>query len=239
MNPPVPPSPPETLPNAPQPERRRSRVIFKLLFIGLLVVLLQIPLMMIDELQRERRENNGAIRPTATMHRGTPEVSDTPGRYAWEDDRFEPYRIVERSIKHGALVLALVFTAFFLFEVLCDLKLHPVHYGLVWAALVLFYLALLALGEVLPPAVAYASAAAASSALVVLYSSAVLRSRLRAGLVASLLAVTHAILFTILTMEQYALLAGTTALFAALAVVMYVTRNIDWYAEDHRPNLAR
>src|SRR5258708_17738838 len=57
--------------------------------------------------------------------------------------------MVERSLKHSVLVLTLVFTAFFLFETLAGLRLHAVHYGLVGAALCLFYLALLALGEVL------------------------------------------------------------------------------------------
>jgi len=35
--------------------------------------------------------------------------------------------------------------------------------------------------------------------------------------------------------QDYALLAGTGALFAALAAVMFFTRNIDWQAEDAPP----
>ena len=54
--------------------------------------------------------------------------------------------------------------------------------GLVGAALSLFYLALLALGEVLSPGAAYIGAAVASSLLVVLYSVAILRSSTRAGI---------------------------------------------------------
>ena len=32
--------------------------------------------------------------------------------------------------------------------------------------------------------------------------------------------------------QDYALLMGAIALFIVLAVVMYVTRRIDWYARD-------
>jgi inner membrane protein len=40
------------------------------------------------------------------------------------------------------------------------------------------------------------------------------------------------VLYVVLRMENFALLAGTGALFAALAAVMYFTRNIDWHAQD-------
>ena len=33
-------------------------------------------------------------------------------------------------------------------------------------------------------------------------------------------------------MESYALLAGTAALFVALAGVMFFTRNVDWFAQE-------
>jgi inner membrane protein involved in colicin E2 resistance len=32
--------------------------------------------------------------------------------------------------------------------------------------------------------------------------------------------------------QDYALLMGAIALFVALAIVMYVTRKVDWYARD-------
>lgn len=142
--------------------------------------------------------------------------------------------MVERALKYSPLVVALVFTAFFLFETVAGLRLHIVHYALVGAALCLFYLALLALGEVLPPGVAYAGAALASSALIVLYAIAILKSAARASFVAALLAAEHSTLFVILRMEDYALLAGTAALFIALGAVMFMTRNVDWFADAEK-----
>jgi len=40
----------------------------------------------------------------------------------------------------------------------------------------------------------------------------------------------------VLRMEDYALLAGTAALFAALGAVMFFTRNVDWFAEENAKN---
>jgi inner membrane protein len=39
----------------------------------------------------------------------------------------------------------------------------------------------------------------------------------------------------LLRIEDYALLLGTGGLFVILAAVMYLTRNLDWYAIGRRP----
>jgi inner membrane protein involved in colicin E2 resistance len=205
---------------------RRNRATLKLLFIAGLVLLLQAPLHLVNGLQRERRANRGD--PTAAADSRV--IAYTPGGAARAEDKFEPYRVVERALKHSVLVLALVFAAFFLFETLAALRLHPVHYGLVGAALCLFYLALLALGEVMRPGPAYLGAAGISSLMISLYSASILRSRARAAMIAGVLGSVHGVLYVVLRMENYALLAGTAALFVALGAVMFFTRDVDWYA---------
>ena len=142
------------------------------------------------------------------------------------------YRHVERSIKYGVLFLTLVFTAFFLFEILVRLRVHPFQYTLVGVALCLFYLALLSLSEVISFGLAYLVGAASASLLIVGYSAHVLRSFRRALLIGAELAAIYACLFVILRLQDYALLFGTAGLFLALAIVMFVTRKIDWYARD-------
>lgn len=214
---------PPVLSSVPAKNDRFNAITLKLLFIAALVLLLQAPLHLVNELQKERRQNNTP--PAMTVVGDSPQ--DAPAT-------FEPYRMVERALKHSVLVLSLVFSAFFLFEALTSLRLHAVHYGLVGAALCLFYLALLALGEVLAPGAAYAGAAAASSALITLYSAAILRSRSRAVVIGALLACVHGILYVVLRMENYALLAGTAALFTALGAVMFLTRNLDWSGRDEK-----
>lgn len=213
---------------------RRNAVTLKLLFIAGLVLLLQAPLYWVNTLRQERAEN---LRAAIERREASPTraAAATPAQTAAANEHFDAYRMVDRSLKHSVLVLALVFAAFFLFEMLAGLRLHPVHYGLVGAALCLFYMALLALGEVLRPEVAYVGAAVASSILIVLYSASILRAWARAWLIAGLLAVVHAVLFIVLRMEDFALLAGTAALFAALGAVMFFTRNIDWHAHEAGP----
>lgn len=220
---------PPLLPSAVQ--RRRHTVTLKLLFIALLVLVLQFPLGLINGLRQERSGHSEAAhaRRRADVAESAPATAPaySPARAAAEG-----YRMVERSLKHSVLVLTLVFAAFFLFETLAGLRLHAVHYGLVGAALCLFYLALLALGEVLEPGQAYVGAAVASSLLIVGYSISILRSYVRAGSIAALLAAEHSVLYVVLRMEDYALLAGTTALSVVLAAVMFFTRNVDWFAQE-------
>ncbi len=229
---------PPPLPGLTRKIDRRNAVTLKLLFIAGLVLLLQVPLYLVNSLRQERSDNRKRAfhLPVASTASARGDVAVPPVRDEVPDDAvFEGYRMVERSLKHGVLVLALVFAAFFLFEILAGLRLHALHYGLVGGALCLFYLALLALGEVASPGHAYVGAAVASSSLITLYSVAILKTWIRATLVAGLLAAVHSVLFVVLRMEDFALLAGTGALFAALAAVMFFTRHIDWHAEETHP----
>jgi inner membrane protein len=140
----------------------------------------------------------------------------------------DSYRSVERATKHGALFITLLFTAFFLFEVLASLRLHTLHYLLVGAALSLFYLGLLSLSEFIAFGTAYLAAATASTLLIGLYCRSILRSGARSLLITAALIGIYGFLYFVLQMQDYALLAGTAALFTVLAVVMYATRKVDW-----------
>jgi inner membrane protein len=144
----------------------------------------------------------------------------------------DAYRLVERSIKYGILFIVLIFTAFFLYEILAPLRVHPLQYILVGMALCLFYLALLSLSEIVRFGAAYFWGAAASTLLITLYSAAVLRGARRAALIGLELAMIYAFLFVVLRLQDLSLLVGTAGLFLALALVMYLTRKIDWYARD-------
>jgi inner membrane protein len=136
------------------------------------------------------------------------------------------YRTVERATKYGVLFITLVFTIFFLFEAVCGLRLGVLNYLLVGTALCLFYLGLLALAEFVPFGVAYASAAGASILLIACYAQRILRGGRRAWLVSGMLGGVYGYLYFVLQMEDFALLAGTGALFAVLAAVMWATRNL-------------
>ncbi|HEX4639579.1 MAG TPA: cell envelope integrity protein CreD [Chthoniobacterales bacterium] len=144
----------------------------------------------------------------------------------------DAYRYVERSIKYGVLFLVLVFTTFFLFEVTARQKIHPFQYLMVGAALCLFYLLLLSISEFIGFGLAYLIAAIASTLLITWYCRFFLGGGVRTLLIGAGLAGVYTFLYITLRQQDYALLMGAIALFIVLAVVMYVTRKIDWYARD-------
>jgi inner membrane protein len=144
----------------------------------------------------------------------------------------DAYRFVERSIKYGILFLVLVFTTFFLFEVTARQKIHPFQYLMVGAALCLFYLLLLSISEFIGFGLAYLIAAAASTILITWYCRFFLGGGVRTLMIGAGLAGVYTFLYITLRQQDYALLMGAIALFIVLAIVMYVTRKVDWYARD-------
>ncbi len=144
----------------------------------------------------------------------------------------DAYRNTERAIKYGVLFVVLIFAAFFLFEMLAALRIHPFQYAIVGAALCLFYLGLLSLSEFIPFGLAYLAAAGATTLLICFHSVKMLKSGGRTFIVAGLLAGIYGFLYVALQLQDYALLLGTGGLFAVLGAVTWFTRNIDWYARD-------
>ena len=144
----------------------------------------------------------------------------------------DAYRYVERSIKYGVLFLVLVFTTFFLFEVTARQKIHPFQYLMVGAALCLFYLLLLSVSEFIGFSWAYLIAAVTSTLLITWYCRFFLGGGARTLMIGAGLAGVYTFLYITLRQQDYALLMGAIALFVVLAIVMYVTRKVDWYARD-------
>jgi inner membrane protein len=146
---------------------------------------------------------------------------------------YQPVDVYQRNVragKYGLLFIAMTFVAFFLFEVLKRLRVHPVQYLLVGAALATFYVVLLALSEQIGFGPAYALAAAAVALLVGGYAMAVLRARRAGLLLGGVLGLIYAMLYGLIAAEQYALLIGALVLLAMVGLMMYLTRRIDWYA---------
>jgi inner membrane protein len=138
------------------------------------------------------------------------------------------YLLAERSAKHGALIIVLVFGAMFLFDTLRSLNAHPLQYGFVGLALVIFFLLLLSLSEHIAFGLAYSIAASACTLLIAYYLSHVLADRARALGFGAALTAMYATIYSILIAEGTALLMGSVLLFIVLAAAMIVTRKIDW-----------
>ncbi len=140
------------------------------------------------------------------------------------------YQQTTRSVKYAILFIVLTFLAFFLVEVLNRYRIHPIQYLLVGFAIVLFYLLLLSLSEHLGFQTAYLVASVATVGMVSLYAGSMLHIRRLGYLIGLFLAVLYVFLYFLLQMEDLALVLGSVGLFIILGLVMFLTRNIDWYA---------
>jgi inner membrane protein len=145
------------------------------------------------------------------------------------------YRMASRSIQYNFLFLVLTFATFWLFEVTVKLRVHPLQYLLVGVAMSLFYLLQLALSEHIGFNLAYLIASTAVVVMISAYSVAVLRAKQRAGIIGGMQVALYGYLYVVLANQDYSLLMGSFGLFGFLAVVMYLTRNIDWFNVNQPP----
>lgn len=141
----------------------------------------------------------------------------------------------ERAVKYGFLFVGLVFAAFFFFEMLKRLPIHPIQYLLVGFALAIFFLLLLSLSERLAFPLAYLLASGGCVALIGGYLAQVLGSPRRGWGFAGSLGLLFSVLYVLLASEDNALLMGSLVLFLGLGAVMLATRKVDWYALSNSP----
>lgn len=135
-----------------------------------------------------------------------------------------------RSAKYAILVIGLTFLTYFFFEVLRRFHIHPFQYLLVGLALSVFYLLLISLSEHIGFDKAYFAAAVATISLITVYSASVLQIRRLAIQLGLILSGIYGFIFVVLQLEDFALLVGSLGIFIALALVMYHSRKVDWYA---------
>ncbi|WP_037552398.1 cell envelope integrity protein CreD [Sphingomonas sp. URHD0057] len=148
------------------------------------------------------------------------------------------YSQVNRATKYGFLFIGFTFLALLMFDVIGGVRVSAVEYLLMGAALVLFFVLVLAFAEVIGFTPAYILASAAIAGLNTAYSAAVLGSWRRAAFIGGLLVGLYAVLYILLSLEAFSLLIGSLLLFAALAGVMYATRRIDWGGRRTEPEAA-
>ena len=139
------------------------------------------------------------------------------------------YHQSDRALKYGFLFIGITFLAFFLFEMLKRLAIHPAQYTLVGLAQAMFFLLMLSLSEHIAFTTAYVIAASACVALVGYYLGHVMQGAWRGAGFAALLGACYAALYGLLVSEDNSLLMGSLLLFILLAVAMIVTRKFDWY----------
>ncbi|EPY4667855.1 cell envelope integrity protein CreD [Klebsiella pneumoniae] len=142
----------------------------------------------------------------------------------------DQYQLTDRATKYAILLIGLTFMAFFVFESLTRLPLHPMQYLLVGLSLVLFYLVLLALSEHIGFTAAWLAASLSGAVMNGIYLQAVLRGWRNSLLFVAALLLLDGVMWFLLHSEDSALLLGTGVLALALSVLMFLTRRVDWYA---------
>lgn len=141
------------------------------------------------------------------------------------------YSLSDRASKYGLLFIVLTFVAVGLFEVMKKLRVHPVQYLLAGSAICSFFLLLVSLSEHIGFARAYAAGASATVLLLTFYASHMLGGKWRGLPFGAGMAALYALLYLLLQLEQTALVMGSVVLFVVLAVVMILTRRINWYEQ--------
>ena len=139
------------------------------------------------------------------------------------------YQKSTRCVKYSILFTTITFLLFFFVEISRKRLVHPLQYLLVGVALIVFYTLLISISEYLAFNLAYIIASLATIILITLYSKAVLKSWQLGAFVGGVLVILYGYLFTIIQLQDYALLAGSIFIFVVLCLVMYFSRKVDWY----------
>jgi inner membrane protein involved in colicin E2 resistance len=140
----------------------------------------------------------------------------------------DDYSMSLRAVDYNILLLVIIFSSVFLVESTRKLRLHPMNYLLLGTAVVLFYLITFALAEHVGFSNAYAVASLIIIGMNSLYFRA-LAGDIPALVMAGLAAFLHTFFFSLLLEKNYALLFGTIGITAVLAIIMLLTRKVDWY----------
>jgi inner membrane protein len=139
------------------------------------------------------------------------------------------YRMGFRSVKYAPLFLMLTFITLWLFEIISHSRIHPLQYLLLGAGMCVFYLLELSLAEHIGFCWSYVIASTLVVGLMGSYSFVFLKSIFKASFVGTIAALLYGYLYILLRSQDYALLIGSFGLFFTIAIVMYLTRNINWY----------
>ena len=141
----------------------------------------------------------------------------------------DEYSKIYRSTNYAVLFIIITFLTFFFIEVLNRRRVHPIQYILIGAAIILFYVLLLSISEHKYFDFAYGISALAITGLITMYSYGVLRNVKLTALVAAELIILYIFFYSLLQLQDYALLIGSLGLLLILGTIMFLTRNIDWY----------
>jgi len=143
----------------------------------------------------------------------------------------DQYQKIMRSVKYAILFIALNFIVFLFIEIKNKTHIHPFQYSLVAFALLIFYVLLTSISEQIGFNYAFLISAFAVTSLISWYTYSILRNLRSSIWVILLQSGLYVFLFTILQLQDYALLVGSVGLFVILAIIMRASQQIKWYSE--------
>lgn len=139
------------------------------------------------------------------------------------------YRMVSRSVKYAILMIVFTFMTFFFSDSLAsDGRIPLLAYLLTGLAILLFYTLLLSISEYLAFGYAFLLASAPIVLMISVYLWSFVRKILPMALCAGILSSLYIFLYIILQMENFPLLVGSIFLFVILAILMFLSRRLDW-----------
>lgn len=140
-----------------------------------------------------------------------------------------------RSARYGILFIALTFLVLIFLEITRKENIHIFHYFLVSLGLILFFSLLNSLSEQTGFNLAYLIASASTVILITLFTGALFSNKKTAFVVFGMLAVLYLFIFVLLTLNDYAYLAGNIGLFILLAVIMRLAARMKIFKGETEP----
>jgi inner membrane protein len=138
------------------------------------------------------------------------------------------YKLITRASKYAVMFLGAAFMAVFMLEFRSPRQVHPVQYFFVGFAMVFFYVLLLSFAEQIGFLNSYLLSAGATGGMLSLYVGRVQASFAKGGATFAVFVLLYGLLYLILRMEDYALLAGAVLGFILLTTIMFSTLRVDW-----------
>ena len=148
----------------------------------------------------------------------------------------DEYQKSMRSAKYAAMFIALTFLLFFFVQILNHVRIHPIQYIIVGLALCVFYTLLIALSEHISFKISYLISSVSIIVMITLYAHSIAKNNSLTKVIGLILVLLYLFIYSIIQMQDYALLMGSIGLFIVLAIIMYLSRKIDWYAIQPKKN---
>jgi inner membrane protein len=150
-------------------------------------------------------------------------------------DLYQPvdhYQKSWRSVRYGILFIALTYLVLIFLEITRKEPIHIFHYFLVSLGLVLFFSLLNSLSEQIGFELSYTISSSATILLISAFLNRLLKDKRTSYIVFGMLVLLYSFIYVLLTLKDYAYLAGNIGLFILLAIIMRLAASMDIFKKS-------